>query len=160
MARGILPVSLPPSIPAKVDALNAGIREHLINLEDLRLWEIRYTGPTPLLSEVSPSFASPLTSSLLTLLMHMLNPAPRASIVSALFQPQSFHPASGDYAMPQQLPMWKLPDASILFCRYLETGCMINVYDWYDSFSQAIKSLGVTCPGIEVRAQAQICPLR
>jgi origin recognition complex subunit 3 len=36
--------------------------------------------------------------------------------------------------------MWKLPDASILFRRYLEAGRMINVYDWYESFSQVIES--------------------
>jgi len=29
-------------------------REHIINLEDLRLWEIWYTGSTPFPSEVSP----------------------------------------------------------------------------------------------------------
>ena len=70
----------------------------------------------------------------------MLNPAPRASIVSALLQPQSFLSASSNDATPQRLPIWKLPDASILFRRYLEAGRMINVYDWYDSFSQAVES--------------------
>ena len=44
----------------KVDVLNAGLREHIINLEDLRLWEIWYTGPTPFPSEVSPSLTSSL----------------------------------------------------------------------------------------------------
>jgi origin recognition complex subunit 3 len=72
----------------------------------------------------------------------MLNPAPRASIVSALLQPQTFFPLSGDGddSAPQRLPIWKLPDASILFRRYLEAGRMINVYDWYESFSQVIES--------------------
>jgi origin recognition complex subunit 3 len=42
--------------------------------------------------------------------------------------------------MTQRLPIWKLPDASILFRRYLEAGRMINVYDWYESFSQVIES--------------------
>lgn len=103
------------------DWLAGYFQEHIINLEDLRLWEIWYTGPTPFPSE-------------------MLNPAPRASIVSALLQPQSFLPSSHDDPTPQRLPIWKLPDASILFRRYLEAGRMINVYDWYDSFSQAIES--------------------
>jgi origin recognition complex subunit 3 len=40
----------------------------------------------------------------------------------------------------QRLPIWKLPDTSILFRRYLEAGRMINVYDWYESFSQVIES--------------------
>lgn len=103
------------------DWLAGYFQEHIINLEDLRLWEIWYTGPTPFPSE-------------------MLNPAPRASVVSALLQPQSFLPASQNDATPERLPIWKLPDASILFRRYLEAGRMINVYDWYDSFSQAIES--------------------
>ncbi|KAH9015607.1 origin recognition complex subunit 3 N-terminus-domain-containing protein [Lactarius pseudohatsudake] len=103
------------------DWLAGYFQEHIINLEDLRLWEIWYTGPTPFPSE-------------------MLNPAPRASVVSALLQPQSFLPASHNDATPERLPIWKLPDASIVFRRYLEAGRMINVYDWYDSFSQAIES--------------------
>jgi hypothetical protein len=41
-------------------------REHIINLEDLRLWEIWYTGSTPFPSEVSPF---PLTSPLFSLLL-------------------------------------------------------------------------------------------
>ncbi|KAI9438315.1 origin recognition complex subunit 3 N-terminus-domain-containing protein [Lactarius indigo] len=103
------------------DWLVGYFQEHIINLEDLRLWEIWYTGPTPFPSE-------------------MLNPAPRASVVSALLQPQSFLPASRNDPTPERLPIWKLPDPSILFRRYLEAGRMINVYDWYDSFSQAIES--------------------
>jgi origin recognition complex subunit 3 len=51
----------------------------------------------------------------------------------------------------QRLPIWKLPDTSILFRRYLEAGRMINVYDWYESFSQVIESqrshLAPTAPG-------------
>lgn len=31
-----------------------------------------------------------------------------------------------------------IPDTSILFQRYLESGKMINVYDWYDSFALAL----------------------
>ncbi|KAI0279572.1 origin recognition complex subunit 3 N-terminus-domain-containing protein [Russula aff. rugulosa BPL654] len=101
-------------------------QEHIINLEDLRLWEIWHTGSTPFPSE-------------------MLNPAPRATIVSALLQPHTFLPLatsrdSNDSPMTQRrqrLPIWKLPDTSILFRRYLEAGRMINVYDWYESFSQS-----------------------
>ncbi|KAI0252766.1 origin recognition complex subunit 3 N-terminus-domain-containing protein [Lactifluus subvellereus] len=106
------------------DWLMGYLQEHIINLEDLRLWEIWHTGSTPFPSE-------------------MLNPAPRASIVSALLQPQTFLPLSGDDSddsAAQRLPIWKLPDASILFRRYLEAGRMINVYDLYESFSQVIES--------------------
>jgi origin recognition complex subunit 3 len=70
----------------------------------------------------------------------MFNPAPRASIISALLQPQTFLPLASDVSEPARLPIWKLPDASILFRRYLEAGRMINVYDWYESFSQVIES--------------------
>ena len=77
----------------------------------------------------------------------MLNPAPRAAIVSALLQPHTFlhppTPSDNEDSMTQQrqrLPIWKLPDTSILFRRYLEAGRMINVYDWYESFSQVIES--------------------
>jgi len=96
-------------------------QEHIINLEDLRLWEVWHTGSTPFPSE-------------------MLNPAPRATVVSALLQPHTFLPTSRDTPTTQRLPIWKLPDASILFRRYLEAGRMINVYDWYESFSQVIES--------------------
>jgi origin recognition complex subunit 3 len=47
---------------------------------------------------------------------------------------------ASDHPEPARLPIWKLPDASILFRRYLEAGRMINVYDWYESFSQVIES--------------------
>ena len=71
----------------------------------------------------------------------MLNPAPRATIVSALLQPHTFlPPTQKDSTMTQRVPIWKLPDASILFRRYLEAGRMINVYDWHESFSQVIES--------------------
>jgi origin recognition complex subunit 3 len=70
----------------------------------------------------------------------MLNPAPRATIVSALLQPHTFLPSPHDDPTTQRLPIWQLPDTSILFRRYLEAGRMINVYDWYESFSQVIES--------------------
>ena len=70
----------------------------------------------------------------------MLNPAPRATIVSALLQPHTFLSLPHDHPTTQRLPIWKLPDESILFRRYLEAGRMINVYDWYESFSQVIES--------------------
>jgi origin recognition complex subunit 3 len=70
----------------------------------------------------------------------MLNPAPRATIVSALLQPHTFLPPPHDGPTTQRLPIWQLPDTSILFRRYLEAGRMINVYDWYESFSQVVES--------------------
>jgi origin recognition complex subunit 3 len=35
--------------------------------------------------------------------------------------------------------LWNLPDTSILFHRYLESGKMMNVYDWYESFYDALE---------------------
>jgi origin recognition complex subunit 3 len=32
-----------------------------------------------------------------------------------------------------------LPDTCILFRRYVESGKMINIYDWYDSFAMALE---------------------
>jgi len=103
------------------DWLIGYFQDHIINLEDLRLWEIWHTGSTPFPSE-------------------MLNPTPRATVVSALLQPHTFFPRPRDDPTTERLPIWKLPDTSILFRRYLEAGRMINVYDWYESFSQVIES--------------------
>ncbi|KAI0267313.1 origin recognition complex subunit 3 N-terminus-domain-containing protein [Gloeopeniophorella convolvens] len=103
------------------DWLTGYFQDHIVNLEDSRLWEIWYTGSTPFPSE-------------------MINPSPRATVLSALLQPHTFLPPSEGDVTPQRLPIWKLPDTSILFRRYLEAGRMINVYDWYESFSQVIES--------------------
>jgi origin recognition complex subunit 3 len=35
--------------------------------------------------------------------------------------------------------MWKLPDTSILFKRYLDSGRTINVYDWFESFQAVLE---------------------
>lgn len=34
--------------------------------------------------------------------------------------------------------IWELPDSSILFKRYLDSGKMINVYDWFESFKTVL----------------------
>lgn len=36
--------------------------------------------------------------------------------------------------------LWKLPDTSILFKRYLDSGKMINVYDWFESFQAVLEA--------------------
>lgn len=36
--------------------------------------------------------------------------------------------------------IWELPDTSILFKRYLDSGKMINVYDWFESFKNVLDS--------------------
>jgi origin recognition complex subunit 3 len=35
--------------------------------------------------------------------------------------------------------MWELPDTNILFRRYLDSGRMINVFDWFESFKGVLE---------------------
>ncbi|KAI0316872.1 origin recognition complex subunit 3 N-terminus-domain-containing protein [Amylostereum chailletii] len=90
--------------------------DHIINLEDLSLWDIWYTGSTPFPSE-------------------LINPSPRASVLSALLDPYGFFEDAGNR---RRRAIWELPDTSILFRRYLEAGRMVNVYDWYESFAMVL----------------------
>ncbi|KAJ3760444.1 origin recognition complex subunit 3 N-terminus-domain-containing protein, partial [Lentinula raphanica] len=82
-------------------------------IEDTPLWDIWYTG-----AEVFPSEAS------------SINPSIRASIIAGLLRPEEFA-ASTEV---DEVPLHTLPDTSILFHRYLESGKIINVYDWFESF--------------------------
>ena len=41
---------------------------------------------------------------------------------------------------PAPKQIWELPDISILFKRYLDSGKMINVYDWFESFKSVLDS--------------------
>lgn len=98
----------------------------------------------------------------------MINPAPRASMVSALLRPQEYREAyahlttsldhgassaivrNGPYTQLSTLgyelddddeelpPLRELPDTSILFRGYVEAGKMVNVYDWYQSFASVM----------------------
>jgi origin recognition complex subunit 3 len=65
-----------------------------------------------------------------------LNPNIRASIISGLLNPHvylRFNPgAPDDHEAEPDLHL--LPDISILFRRYLDSGKLINVWDWYQSF--------------------------
>lgn len=38
------------------------------------------------------------------------------------------------------LALWRLPDTSILFRRYLDSGTMINVFDWFESFKSVLET--------------------
>ncbi|THU95492.1 hypothetical protein K435DRAFT_966374 [Dendrothele bispora CBS 962.96] len=108
------------------------------------LWDVWYTGMTPFPSEI-------------------LNPSVRASIISGLLNPKEFRqPLSPPvFANPEDFlfggktettkrddnnkdegadeGLWEMPDTSILFHRYLESGKMINVYDWYQSFHDVLE---------------------
>ncbi|KIM92135.1 hypothetical protein PILCRDRAFT_810149 [Piloderma croceum F 1598] len=94
-------------------------QDNLTSLEECRLWDIWYTGNTPFPSE-------------------MINPNIRASIVSGLLHPLDY--VNLDDVRQQQPELWELPDTSILFKRYLDSGKMINVYDWFESFAVVLES--------------------
>ncbi|KAF8653670.1 hypothetical protein AX16_003821 [Volvariella volvacea WC 439] len=93
-------------------------------IEDAPLWEVWYTGQTPFPSE-------------------LLNPSTRASILASLLRPHEYaHPLTpiSPTRPPKTVALWELPDTSILFRRYLDSGKMINVYDWFESFSLVLES--------------------
>ncbi|TFY63732.1 hypothetical protein EVG20_g6195 [Dentipellis fragilis] len=99
--------------------------EHFVNLEELKLWEIWYTGSTPFPSE-------------------MINPSPRATILSGLLYPYEYVESStedtGDNSVSKRRALWGLPDITILLRRYLDAGRMINVFDWYESFAVVLEN--------------------
>ncbi|KAF9012862.1 hypothetical protein BDZ89DRAFT_1167180 [Hymenopellis radicata] len=83
-------------------------------LDDLTLAEVWYTGLTPY-----P--------------MELINPSMRSTVVGGLLRPYEFaSPPSSESVWAGSIA--DLPDTSILFQRYLDSGRMINVYDWYESF--------------------------
>jgi origin recognition complex subunit 3 len=68
----------------------------------------------------------------------MINPSIRASIISGLLHPLDY--VNPDESKKHPAEMWELPDTSILFHRYLDSGKMINVYDWFESFAVVLES--------------------
>lgn len=70
-------------------------------------------------------------------LVQIINPSIHATIVSGLLRPQSF--ASLDDKSIDEDALSELPDSSILFHRYLDSGKMINVYDWFESFKVVLE---------------------
>ncbi|KAF8893016.1 origin recognition complex subunit 3 N-terminus-domain-containing protein [Infundibulicybe gibba] len=99
------------------------VTEILTPLDEADLWEIWYTRSTP--------FPSAL-----------LNPSTRATLLAGLLRPHDFGAStspSNTYAASNQ-PLWELPDTSILFRRYSDSGRMINVYDWYESFKTVLET--------------------
>ena len=70
--------------------------------------------------------------------LQLINPSIRNTILIGLLYPLEY--AYSDEAGDENLAgenssLWQLPDTSILFRRYLDSGKMINVYDWYESFA-------------------------
>ncbi|RXW15562.1 hypothetical protein EST38_g10288 [Candolleomyces aberdarensis] len=107
----------------------------LERLEDIPLWEVWYTGMTPFPSE-------------------LVNPSIRASLLSGLLRPLEFVSSSSTSSnantpgakatemttVVSDESLWRLPDTSILFRRYLDSGRLINVYDWFESFQAVLET--------------------
>lgn len=71
----------------------------------------------------------------------LVNPSLRACVVAGLLRPHDFVvPNDDDDARRVEFSLWELPDTSILFRRYLDSGKMINVYDWFESFQLVLES--------------------
>jgi origin recognition complex subunit 3 len=63
-----------------------------------------------------------------------LNPSLRASIVAGILRPHDFT------SNPRPKNPDTFPDTTLLFERYLESGKLINIYDWFESFKVALES--------------------
>ncbi|PVF98687.1 hypothetical protein CPB86DRAFT_784524 [Serendipita vermifera] len=64
----------------------------------------------------------------------LVNPSIRSSILSALLQPGGYLLHDLDSISRRVID----PDVCILFSRYIEAGKTINVYDWFETFSQGL----------------------
>ncbi|KAF8624678.1 hypothetical protein AX17_007009 [Amanita inopinata Kibby_2008] len=102
-------------------------------LDGLPLWYIWYTGNAPLPSEsLNPSVRATILSGLLRPHDYTLDPNPNPDPNSDELPPrdsESFEPE-----------LWRFPDTSILFKRYMESGKLVNVYDWFESFRLALEA--------------------
>ena len=68
----------------------------------------------------------------------------KANIVAGLLRPfeyakdfsadSSWSESASGSGKDKGKALWELPDISILFKRYLDSGRMINVFDWFESF--------------------------
>ncbi|TRM69348.1 origin recognition complex subunit 3 N-terminus-domain-containing protein [Schizophyllum amplum] len=95
-----------------------------VRIEECDLFQIWYTNRAPFPSE-------------------LLNPNVRSTVLAGLVQPHAFteagaenvcHSTKSDDDDDDDTPLWALPDTAILFARYLDSGRMINVYDWFEAF--------------------------
>ncbi|KAF8803363.1 hypothetical protein BYT27DRAFT_7226028 [Phlegmacium glaucopus] len=99
------------------------LTDKLVLLEDTDLWDIWYTGASPFPAE-------------------LINPSIRASLLSGLLRPHDYADSPFDDVSTNATSksLWELPDTSILFKRYLDSGKMINVYDWFESFQTILET--------------------
>ncbi|EGO26953.1 hypothetical protein SERLADRAFT_448068 [Serpula lacrymans var. lacrymans S7.9] len=105
------------------DWLTSYFQRRLVSLDETTLWDIWYTGSTPFPSE-------------------LINPSVRATIFSGLLYPQDYLTLESANGLNKThlADLSELSDTSILFSGYLESGKMINVYDWFESFSATVEN--------------------
>ncbi|KAF9224942.1 hypothetical protein BS17DRAFT_779331 [Gyrodon lividus] len=100
-------------------------QQRLVSLEESPLWDIWYTGSTPFPSE-------------------LLNPSVRASVFSGLLRPHDYSTSTiingYDDDNDNDEVLLDMSDTSIVFQRYLESGKMINVYDWFETFTVVLET--------------------
>lgn len=78
----------------------------------------------------------------------LLNPSLRYSLVRALVYTDTIVEPTNQRTRNKQQKVTlldsnnisDLPDAAVLFRRYLESGRVINAYDWFESFAQTMAS--------------------
>ncbi|KAF8489850.1 origin recognition complex subunit 3 N-terminus-domain-containing protein [Gautieria morchelliformis] len=122
-----------------LDFLEKYFKETLRPFDDIAYMDVWWTGENGVPSSVGHwflSFARALNESM----TQPLNPNPHISIVTCLLDPHEYLGWNGSAGSTSELT--SLPDVSILFRRYVESGKLINVYDWYESFSVALEDLG------------------
>ncbi|TFK75724.1 hypothetical protein BDN72DRAFT_454306 [Pluteus cervinus] len=96
--------------------------DYVVPLDRGLLWDVWYTGRAPFPLE-------------------LINPSFRASMIAALLRPTEYTLAlNRTNEEPSPVSLWELPDTSILFRRYLDSGKMINVYDWFESFQLVLET--------------------
>ncbi|GJJ14687.1 hypothetical protein Clacol_008954 [Clathrus columnatus] len=68
------------------------------------------------------------------------NPNVHVSIVTALLEPRGYLDWGMGMSNNNSADACPLPDVSIAFQRYVDSGKMINLYDWHQSFSMAFET--------------------
>ncbi|KAG8912974.1 Ribosome biogenesis protein brx1 [Tulasnella sp. 408] len=75
----------------------------------------------------------------------LLNPSIRSSMISALLAPHAYlqctccKPTTASEPEAGAVSMASYPDMSIAFSRYLNSGKLVNIYDWYETFAVGLE---------------------
>ncbi|KAL7409298.1 hypothetical protein BDY24DRAFT_223335 [Mrakia frigida] len=80
-------------------------------------------------------------------LIRVFHPSPLEAIQTALLSPHTYLGCACCCFSPNASfnnnnnPSHLLPDTTILFLRYLESGKLINLYDWFESFASVLEAV-------------------